>query len=91
MALTIAGYKILENLMLTPKFSQSQNFLGSQIPRMVRVPIFGRSQVPKMVGVPIFSESQVTQMVRVPGFPGSQVLGGIEVQLCGTFLMHWGH
>ena len=27
MALTIAGYKIFENLMLTPKFSQTQNFL----------------------------------------------------------------
>ena len=27
MALRIAGYKIFENLMLTPKFSQTQHFL----------------------------------------------------------------
>ena len=52
---------------------------GSQVIKLVRVPVFLSSQVIKMVRVPVFISSQVIKLVRFPVFPGSQVIKLVRV------------
>ena len=47
---------------------------GSQVIKLVRVPVFLSSQVIKLVPVPVFLSSQVIKLVGVPVFLSSQVI-----------------